>query len=158
MWVSGSRAFGFIQNPHDYDFVKYEDEPIDEELLHTVAKHHKADIFIIKRNQELNEYNFLHIPSWDKRININSPLICKLPPNSFFIQNIMKVLNNLNNIKILYRIEILLEFIENDYIFNPTKEQKELINNLHDCKVDLNSYIKDVKKRLLELNSNLSTN
>lgn len=63
-----------------------------------------------------------------------------------------------SSIKILYRIEILLEFLENDYIFNPTKEQKELINNLHDCKVDLNSYIKDVKKRLLELNSNLSTN
>lgn len=152
MWLSGSRAFDFIKNPHDYDFTKYEDDPIDYSLLENIPNDQHADIFNIKKNLVIAEFNFLSLPSYDNRINPYSKIKCDLPSIDFFCDSLNKVLNNLYNVKVLYRIEILLEFLENNYKFNPSAKQKELINNLHDCKVDINSYILNAKKRISNIN------
>ena len=160
MFLGGSRVFEFIKNPHDFDFNKVEDEITDWDLINNYPQSGKCDVFIIMKHYiEEKDSNFLiniskqrliNLTAWDKRINKFSPYIC--------IFNKEDLINYLLNFKltkgqekVFYRFEILLEFLENDLDFNPTEQQKELINNLHDCKINLNEYLKEVNIRLDKL-------
>ena len=98
----------------------------------------------------ISKQRLINLTAWDKRINKFSPYIC-----IFNKEDLINYLLNFKLIKgqekVFYRFEILLEFLENDLDFNPTEEQKELINNLHDCKINLNEYLKEVNIRLDKL-------
>lgn len=160
MFLGGSRVFEFIKNYHDFDFNIVEDEPIDYNLMNKYTQGGKCDVFIIMKHYivekasksiiNISKQRLLNLTAWDKRINKFSPYTCV-----FDKKDLVNYLLNFKLIKgqekVFYRFEILLEFLENDLTFNPTEQQKELINNLHDCKVDLNNYINTATNRLIKI-------
>ena len=130
----GSRVFSFIYNPHDYDFIKLNENYLNkEEISYIRSLTQKVDIFYIPN---LQSNNYIILMFYDKNIN-------KTLDNSLFNiqenkENIKAYLkNNFNRIiqkdlKRAYLIEILLYYLEYDTIDNLPKEEINLINELHD--------------------------
>lgn len=158
MFLCGSRVFDFIENPHDWDFIRWSDENIWEvyKKIHSLYKppsDAKIDVFKWDRRpgREWTVDNFSVIIFWDNRINRYADTTAIKDKNLFKVL-LTDFLNTFitteKNPKILYRTEILLEFLENDFRFNPDDEQKALINDLHDCKINIDKYIKECLLRL----------
>lgn len=158
MFLVGSRCLGFISNPKDWDFAMSPEEDYGREIkeqrkLHNIPANSHTDCFI-RKTTKMDEITYLRLIFDDIRINKYAKEELEWEKKDipdFIKKTLLCVLDKKTNIKILYRIEILLEFLENNYVFNPTEEQKKFINDLHDCKVDLNLYIKNVAERILKL-------
>lgn len=154
-FITGSCAFDFIKNNHDMDFscknkqgyIEFKQFLKKYKALYSSS--YKIDIFELLTLDNLI-YNILCFPVLDSRINKYSNV-----EYEFNKKDLCLLINklNLNNLKTkdYYRFEILLEFLENDLTFNPTEEQKELINDLHDRKVDLEAYIEKAHIRLQKI-------
>lgn len=154
-FITGSCVFDFIKNNHDIDFSYKNKQGYIEfkqflkEYKTLYNSNYKIDIFKLLTLDNL-VCNILYFPVLDSRINKYSNV-----KYEFNKKDLVNYLLNFKLIKgqekVFYRFEILLEFLENDLAFNPTEQQKELINNLHDCKINLNEYLKEVNIRLDKL-------
>ena len=145
MFLSGSCAFSFIVNPHDIDFVKLnEEEKTDYQQINYYKQKfnlNKVDVFIQNLSivSNININNLLLIPVYDKNINKNSPLDIQIKQNSKLILTLMRdfITSSIKNLKILYRFELLFNYINNNFKAVYTEEEIKLINDLHDINIPL---------------------
>lgn len=178
MFLVGSRCFNIIENPHDWDFQyirsnkKLKKEVSFSEIYkvqkkYNIKNNEKIDMFsflytkyIKNKRLEIPENSYLQflIPYLDNRINKNSPFTCYFNKKSAINYILSRIGCSTFNIKLFYALEIFTYFLEHDYVFNPTLEEKLLINNLHDKKLSEKEFIEyknNLKARLLNLNSKL---
>lgn len=146
MWLAGSCALGFIQNPNDLDLCRRQNESTDWNQVKQYQKQfpsiHKIDLFHEKVNFHINFNNFLLLASASSRINPHAKgkLI-------YDIKNIPKFLLDFVDQDIwrikpkrLYQFELIYHLVRQ---YNPehivlTSTDKDLINQLHDCSGDIN--------------------
>lgn len=175
MFLVGSRCFNIIENPHDWDFQYIINNKKSKEELSFSEIYKIRNKYNIKNSEKIDMFSFLYpkhiknkcleipensylqflIPYLDNRINKNSPFICHFNKKSV-INYILSRIDCLTfNIKLFYTLEIFTYFLEHNYVFDPTLEEKLLINNLHDKKLlekEFIEYKNNLKTRLLNLN------
>lgn len=138
IFLCGSRCLSFIKNPHDYDFSVdfYQEKDKIKRVKEILKLKYQKNVDLFGIINPFYSPGFISFIWYDKNINPYSKLDWDyLKYKKEIKQILIKDVNN-NFIwrknKDFYRYEILLLYLENNN-FNPTPQEKDLINRLHDC-------------------------